>query len=55
MAFHGSRLVSHGSRLVFMVFHGFRWVFMIFQDSKLVFNVFSWFLGKKLKKDLGKN
>ena len=30
MIFGGSRLVSHGSRSVFMVFHGSRFVFNVF-------------------------
>ena len=56
MVFHGSRLVFHGFRPVFIAFHGSRLVFhgsrsvlMVFHGSWLVFLVpgcfiiFSWF------------
>ena len=43
--FHGSKLVFHGSRWVFIVlhgsrlfFHGSKSVFMVFHDSRLVFH-----------------
>ena len=41
MVFHGSRLVFHGSRPVFMVFHGSKLVLMVFHGSRLVVHVFS--------------
>ena len=46
MVFHGSRLVFHGPRAVFMVFHSYGWVITVFHGSRLVFTVpgrFSWF------------
>ena len=45
MGFHGSRLVSHGSRLVLMIFYGSRLDFLWFEVGlygfRLVFHISS--------------
>ena len=52
MVFHGSKLVFHGSRSVFMFFHGSRLVFMVFHGSRSIFHgsriVFMVFQGSRL-------